>query len=118
MLYQKYSTARMDASMSVKTYGHTRTNVSSYKKDNLCFERWQAARCFFTGCDRVRCISAHAGGMKGGWREERSESAGSNKQPSPILKGQKSWKGFIGTIKKTWNRCYVSLIKEIITSHQ
>lgn len=54
----------------------------------------------------------------GGWREERSESAGSNKQPSPILKGQKSWKGFIGTIKKTWNRCYVSLIKEIITSHQ
>lgn len=37
-----------------------------------------------------------------GWsrREERSESAGSNKQPCPILKGQKSWKGFIGTIKK------------------
>lgn len=68
MLYQKYSTARMDASMSVKTYGHTRINVSSYKKDNLCFERWQAARCFFTGCDRVRCISAHAGGLGGlGW---------------------------------------------------
>lgn len=55
---------------------------------------------------------------EGGWREEESESAGSNKQLSPILKGQKSWKGFIGTIKKTWNRCYVSLIKKIITSHQ
>lgn len=55
---------------------------------------------------------------EGGWREVKSVSAGSNKQPSPILKGQKSWKGFIGTIKKTWNRCYVSLIKKIITSHQ
>lgn len=36
----------------------------------------------------------------GSWREEKSESTGSNKQPRPILKGQKSWKGFIGTIKK------------------
>ncbi len=49
----------------------------------------------------VRCTAAHAAGMKGAWREEGSESAGSNKQPSPILKGQKSWKSFIGTIKKT-----------------
>lgn len=33
-------------------------------------------------------------------REERRVSAGSNKEPRPILKGQKSWKDFIGTIKK------------------
>lgn len=54
-------------------------------------------------CDRVRCITAHAAGLKGGggWRLEGSESIGSNKQPTPILKGWKSWKGFIGTIKKT-----------------
>lgn len=55
----------------------------------------------FKECDRVRCTAANAAGMKGGWREDGSESTGSNKQPSPILKGQKSWKGFIGTIKKT-----------------
>lgn len=71
----------------------------------------------FKECDRVRCVTAHV------WvwrrrREDGSESAGSNNQPSPILKGQKSWKGFIGTLKKTRNRCYISLIKEIITSHQ
>lgn len=57
----------------------------------------------FKECDRVRCTAAHAVSMRGGGgcREDGSESTGSNKQPSPILKGQKSWKGFIGTIKKT-----------------
>lgn len=57
----------------------------------------------FKECDRVRCTMAHAAGMKGGggWNEEGRESAGSSKQPSPILKGQKSCNGFIGTIKKT-----------------
>lgn len=50
---------------------------------------------------RVRYTTAHATAHAAGGGQGVGEFTGSNKQPSPILKGQKSCKGFIGTIKKT-----------------
>lgn len=76
----------------------------------MCVVSWNAAECLLKGIQGASIQLAalyvpHSawacsdGGIHGGVL--RRGSTGSNKQPSPILKGQNHGGAFIGTLKKT-----------------